>query len=110
MINGNIRKLSKQEKEVLLEKIRLNIFTGEDLCIINSCIEDDLKYECICFLLELENDNLKFKVFLDLKYYLKLEEVKDILNKMSSCKDMKDIVDLYTFYKEKYILEKTLNK
>ena len=109
MIEENIRELSKQEKEILLEKIRLNIFTGEDLCMINSCIEDELKYECICFLLELEDDNLKSKVFLDLKYHLKLEEVKDILNKIS-CEDMKDTFDLYMFHKEKYILEKALRQ
>ena len=109
MIKGNIRKLSKQEKEILLEKIRLNIFTGEDLKIIIECIDYNLNYECILLLLELEEYILKIQILCDLKHELKLEEVKNILNKIS-CKDIKGAFDLYMFHKEKYILEKALSQ
>ncbi len=109
MIEENIRELSKQEKEILLEKIRLNIFTGEDLKIIIECIDYNLNYECILLLLELEEYILKIQILCDLKHELKLEEVKNILNKIS-CKDIKGAFDLYMFHKEKYILEKALSQ
>ncbi len=109
MIKENIRELSKQEKEILLEKIRLNIFTGEDLKIIIECIDYNLNYECILLLLELEEYILKIQILCDLKHELKLEEVKNILNKIS-CKDIKGAFDLYMFHKEKYILEKALSQ
>ncbi len=109
MIKENIRELSKQEKEILLEKIRLNIFTGEDLKIIIECIDYNLNYECILLLLELEEYILKIQILCDLKHELKLEEVKNILNKIS-CKDIKGAFDLYMFHKEKYILENALSQ
>lgn len=109
MIKENIRELSKQEKEILLEKIRLNIFTGEDLKIIIECIDYNLNYECILLLLELEEYILKIQILCDLKHELKLEEVKNILNKIS-CKDIKSAFDLYMFHKEKYILENALSQ
>lgn len=109
MIKENIRELSKQEKEILLEKIRLNIFTGEDLKIIIERIDYNLNYECILLLLELEEYILKIQILCDLKHELKLEEVKNILNKIS-CKDIKGAIDLYMFHKEKYILEKALSQ
>lgn len=109
MIEENIRELSKQEKEILLEKIRLNIFTGEDLKIIIECIDYNLNYECILLLLELEEYILKIQILCDLKHELKLEEVKNILNKIS-CKDIKGAFDLYMFHKEKYILENALSQ
>ena len=109
MIEENIRELSKQEKEILLEKIRLNIFTGEDLKIIIECIDYNLNYECILLLLELEEYILKIQILCGLKHELKLEEVKNILNKIS-CKDIKGAFDLYMFHKEKYILENALSQ
>ena len=109
MIKGNIRKLSKQEKEILLEKIRLNEITDKDLKIIIECIDYNLNYECILLLLELEDYILKIQILCDLKHELKLEEVKNILNKIS-CKDIKGAFDLYMFHKGKYILEKALSQ
>ncbi len=48
-------------------------------------------------------------ILCDLKHELKLEEVKNILNKIS-CKDIKGAFDLYMFHKEKYILENALSQ
>ncbi len=108
MIKDNIRELTREEKEVLLYKIKNSNLSRIDLRIINDCVEDKLRYECIYFLLSIENEFLKEEINFDLRYKLKLEEVKDILNKICDI-NVEDIYEVYKLNREKYLVEKTLS-
>lgn len=108
MIKDNIREITREEKEALLYKIKNNNLSRIDLRIINDCVEDKLNYECIYFLLSIENAFLKEEINFDLRYKLKLEEVKDILNKICDI-NVEDIYEAYNLNREKYLVEKTLN-
>lgn len=108
MIKDNIRELTREEKEILLYKIKNSNLSRIDLKTINDCVEDNLNYECICFLLSIDDIFLKINIGYDLKYKLKLEEVKNILNKVCDI-NVENINEVYELNREKYIAEKILN-
>ncbi len=109
-IKDNIKKIDNNEKNILLNKIRANEICEENLEIVRRCLEVDLNYDCIQFLLSIDNYDLKDRIISDLKYDLKLSEVKDILDrtKAKNIENTNDIYNSYKYEKEKYLIEKRL--